>query len=47
MLCHLDSINARIAAVDHELEPPPRPAPGAPAVKVLCVPWDSPRESLT
>lgn len=47
MLCHLDSINAQIAAVDHELEQLARTAPWAPAVKVLCVPWDSPRESLT
>jgi transposase len=36
MLCHLDSIDAQIAAIDHELEQLARTEPWAAGVKVLC-----------
>jgi transposase len=36
MLVHLDSIDAQIAAIDHELEQIARTEPWAPGVKVLC-----------
>lgn len=36
MLCHLDSIDAQIAAIDHELEQIARSERWAPAVKALC-----------
>jgi transposase len=36
MLCHLDAIDAQIAAIDHELEQLARSEPWAPGVKVLC-----------
>ena len=36
MLCHLDGIDAQIAAIDHELERIARTEPWADAVKVLC-----------
>jgi len=36
MLCHLDSIDAQIAAIDHELEQLAREQRWAPAVRALC-----------
>jgi transposase len=36
MLCHLDSIDAQLAAIDHELEQLARSEGWAPAVQILC-----------